>query len=252
MGRVISEFTQGERLGILQQDASYQWLRTTEELFYKDALAVPAVQPGQPDPARHRATRRNAYFRMFGMDLNHGRDGRRSATPTSSRRSPTATSSPRSRSSCARCGGRSRTPTTCWPNNPTDFPAIQDLADRLQNMLTARRGGAVDSAEPRPRGVPGGQPRSVARPDAVVRQPDRPRPGGRRPEPGGATAPDRRARRPSGARPLAQLLHHRSAGLDLISSPSSRATSTPGPARRRWLHRALFATPCRTSSTIGR
>ncbi|MGH8932036.1 MAG: transposase [Egibacteraceae bacterium] len=29
-------------------------------------------------------------------------------------------------------------------NNPTDFPAIQDLADRLENMLTARRGGAFD------------------------------------------------------------------------------------------------------------
>src|SRR4051812_6192158 len=30
MGRVIAEYTQGERLGILQRDEAYQWLRTTE------------------------------------------------------------------------------------------------------------------------------------------------------------------------------------------------------------------------------
>ena len=75
LGRVLAEFAQGERLGILREHASYQWLRTTEELFYKDASPFQPynlVSRIRPDIA---ATRRNAYYRMFGMDLNHGRDG---------------------------------------------------------------------------------------------------------------------------------------------------------------------------------
>ena len=143
MGRIISEYTQGERLGTLQNDASYQWLRTTEELFYKDASPVQPfnlVSRVRPDIA---ATRRNAYYRMFGMDLNHGRDG---ATTYPYVKAPVA-----NREFVATFEEFLR---EVWrgienannqlANNPTDFPAIQDLADRLQNMLTARRGGAYD------------------------------------------------------------------------------------------------------------
>jgi len=73
-GRVIAEYAQGERLGI-PTAPTLQWLRTTEELFYKDASPFQPynlVSRIRPDIA---ATRRNAYYRMFGMDLNHGRDG---------------------------------------------------------------------------------------------------------------------------------------------------------------------------------
>jgi hypothetical protein len=141
-GRVIAEYTQGERLGILQQDASYQWLRTTEELFYKDASPFQPfnlVSRIRPDIA---ATRRNAYYRMFGMDLNHGRDGSPAypyIKPPVANREFVSTFEEFLREVWRAIENANNQ----LASNPTDFPAIQDLADRLQNMLTARRGGDV-------------------------------------------------------------------------------------------------------------
>jgi hypothetical protein len=142
MGRVLTEFTQGERLGVLREPASYQWLRTTEELFYKDASPIQPynlVSRIRPDIA---ATRRNAYYRMFGMDLNHGRDGTPQAyayaKPTAANREFVATFEEFLREvwrATENANNRSGA-------NPSDFAAIADLARRLQNMLTARRGGA--------------------------------------------------------------------------------------------------------------
>jgi hypothetical protein len=143
MGRVISEFTQGERLGILQQDAAYQWLRVTEEVFYKDYSPIQPfnlVSRIRPDIA---GTRRNAYFRFFGFDLNHGRDGGASypyIKPPVANRDFAATFEEFLREVWRAIENANNQ----LANNPTDFPAIQDLADRLQNMLTARRGGAFD------------------------------------------------------------------------------------------------------------
>ena len=143
MGRVLAEYTQGERLGILQIPASYQWLRTTEELFYKDASPFQPnnlVSRIRPDVA---ATRRNAYYRMFGMDLNHGRDGASQpypyVKPTIANRDFVGTFEEflrdvwRAIENVNNFSGA----------NPTDFAAIADLAIRLQNMLTSRRGGAA-------------------------------------------------------------------------------------------------------------
>jgi hypothetical protein len=71
--RILEECTTGERLD-LPSAAGQAWLRTTEALFFSDP------HPGQlasvtstirPDV---RAVRRNAYYRLFGMDLNHGLD----------------------------------------------------------------------------------------------------------------------------------------------------------------------------------
>jgi hypothetical protein len=143
LGKVILEYTQGERLGILQRDAAYQWLRTTEEVFYKDASPVQPfnlVSRIRPDIA---ATRRNAYYRMFGMDLNHGRDGAAGypyVKPPAANRDFVATFEEFLREVWRAIENANN----FLAGNPTDFPAIQDLADRLQNMLTARRGGRFD------------------------------------------------------------------------------------------------------------
>jgi hypothetical protein len=143
MGRVIAEYTQGERLGVLQRNASYQWIRTTEELFYKDASPFQPynlVSRVRPDIA---ATRRNAYYRMFGMDLNHGRDGATGypyLKPPVANREFVATFEEFLREVWRAIENANNQ----LANNPTDFPAIIDLADRLQNMLTARRGGSFD------------------------------------------------------------------------------------------------------------
>jgi hypothetical protein len=71
--KVLEAFIHGEQLGAPTQDSQH-WLRSTEELFYREPapFSITAITSQiRPDL---RATRRNAYFRMFGMDLNHGSD----------------------------------------------------------------------------------------------------------------------------------------------------------------------------------
>jgi transcriptional regulator with XRE-family HTH domain len=69
--RVLYEFLHGEKIGTPLAE-SQNWLRTTEELFYRDPapfLITSVASHIRPDLG---SNRRNAYQRMFGMDLNHG------------------------------------------------------------------------------------------------------------------------------------------------------------------------------------
>jgi len=71
--KVLHEYLHGERLET-PTEQSQRWLRATEELFYSDTppfLAFQLMSYIRPDV---RSSRRNAYYRMFGMDLNHGTD----------------------------------------------------------------------------------------------------------------------------------------------------------------------------------
>jgi hypothetical protein len=71
--RVLHEFLHGETLGV-PTAAAQQWLRNTEELFYHDQPPFSITTTTSHIRADLRASRRNAYWRMFGMDLNHGTD----------------------------------------------------------------------------------------------------------------------------------------------------------------------------------
>jgi hypothetical protein len=71
--RVLDQLLHSEKLGLARQDTQ-KWLRNTEQLWYADPAPfyVPALTSHvRPDLS---ATRRNAYQRLFGMDLNHGTD----------------------------------------------------------------------------------------------------------------------------------------------------------------------------------
>lgn len=69
--RVLQGALFDESLGTLS-DVSLRFLRTTEDLFFRDgnsSLVASITSRLRPDD---RAIRRNAYQRMFGIDLNHG------------------------------------------------------------------------------------------------------------------------------------------------------------------------------------
>ena len=74
--RVIDGFVNGETLGVAS-DESLRWLHTTEALFYRQKIThdhfsnTTLTSDSRSDG---RAIRRNAYYRMLGMDLNHGSD----------------------------------------------------------------------------------------------------------------------------------------------------------------------------------
>jgi hypothetical protein len=76
VGRVIRSFTNGESLGVASSE-SQRWLGTTEALFYRQQSAhdhTAFTTLTSDSRADGRSIRRNAYFRMFGMELNHGTD----------------------------------------------------------------------------------------------------------------------------------------------------------------------------------
>jgi hypothetical protein len=71
--RVVFEYLHGERLEVPSPDTR-AWLRATEDLFLRNlpSGSIGAITSSvRPDLA---ATRRNHYYRLFGVDLNHGRD----------------------------------------------------------------------------------------------------------------------------------------------------------------------------------
>lgn len=69
--RVVHEFLHGEKLGAPSTDTQH-WLRTTEQLFYRDPVPLSATSVQSDIRLDGDATRRTAYQRMFAMDLNHG------------------------------------------------------------------------------------------------------------------------------------------------------------------------------------
>lgn len=71
--RVVLEWLTAERLPIPTQ-ATQRWLHVTEQLFFGSpwAYSIRATTSSlRPDSG---AVRRNAYYRLLGMDLNHGTD----------------------------------------------------------------------------------------------------------------------------------------------------------------------------------
>jgi hypothetical protein len=76
MRRVVQEYAIGERLPQATPQTQ-RWLHTTEELFFAPSgpFSVRSVSSWvRPDDG---AVRRNAYYRLLGMDLSHGtEDGR--------------------------------------------------------------------------------------------------------------------------------------------------------------------------------
>lgn len=136
-GRVVREFLHGEGLGA-PMPGSEHWLRNTEELFYKDPMPsfiASVTSHIRPDL---RATRRNAYYRMFGMDLNHGLDDKKEYPYVKSKAHNSdfaATFEDLLREVWI---GITNVNVTSGAK-PTDDAAIANLAERLHHMLISRR-----------------------------------------------------------------------------------------------------------------
>jgi hypothetical protein len=74
--RVLEEYAYGERLGV-PSDESQRWLRATEQLFFNDNPPFQIYTLATWIRPDIRGVRRNAYHRLFGLDLNHGTDDNR-------------------------------------------------------------------------------------------------------------------------------------------------------------------------------
>lgn len=135
--KVLYEYLHGERLETPSEE-SQRWLRTTEELFYRDTPPFFAFQLTSYIRPDIRATRRNAYYRMFGMDLNHGTDDGRPypyEKPAAANRDFAPTFEAFLREVWR---GIINARNTVGPNT-TDDAAIANLAGRLSEMLKDRQ-----------------------------------------------------------------------------------------------------------------
>jgi hypothetical protein len=144
--RVVDALVHSERLG-MGHEATLRWLRNTELLLYRETAPffIPSVMSAvRPDMG---ATRRNAYQRMFGMELNHGTD---LGGPYPYVKSDSANNDFVSifeeflREVWI---GMVNVNNSSGPK-PTDDAKIAELATRLNNMLLSRRlYGAISETE---------------------------------------------------------------------------------------------------------
>jgi hypothetical protein len=144
--KVISLYVQGEVLGITGDNNidAFNWMMNTEYLFFKhsDSRHLRNITSSlRPD---FESVRRNAYFRMFGMDLAFGN----SNNTAGSNGKPLASNSQfiilfeqflseiwQAYSNIRNTSGA----------NTTDFNNIGDLARKIGEVLRARRGGAFST-----------------------------------------------------------------------------------------------------------
>lgn len=135
--RVVHEFLHGEKLGVPREDTQL-WLRNTEEFFYRDPPPFSITTLSSHIRSDLRASRRNAYQRMFGMDLNHGADDN---TPYPYVKAEAANkefvSTFEELLREVWIGHINRNTTS--GANPTDNTKIEELVHKLHDMLITRR-----------------------------------------------------------------------------------------------------------------
>ena len=145
--RVVFEFLHDEKLGVPgtvprtaavpETAESQKWLRATEELFFRDPPPFFITAITSRVRADIDATRRNAYQRMFGMDLNHG-TGDKSDPYVKAEAASTEFVSIFEEFLREVWIGIENVNNTSGAK-PTDDAKIANLAERLHDMLRTRR-----------------------------------------------------------------------------------------------------------------
>ena len=135
--RVLHQFLHGEQLGVPTAETQH-WLRNTEELFYQNPFPYSVTAVTSDIRSDLRASRRNAYQRMFGMDLNHGTDENQ---PYSYVRSDVANNEfvPTFEEFLREVWVGITNERNTSGSDPTDDSKIGELAEKLHDMLFSRR-----------------------------------------------------------------------------------------------------------------
>lgn len=144
--RLVSEYVHGERLPHATPE-TVRWLRTTEELFFSTPryLTLRSVTSNlRPDDG---SVRRNAYWRFFGMDLNHGMDDGRQYPYTKPEVSNQEFVTLWESLLTEVWRGFTASSPAFAGVDETDDVAIAALVRRLQEMLLARRLNGILSRE---------------------------------------------------------------------------------------------------------
>ena len=135
--RVVHEFMHGEKFGAPTVETLH-WLRNTEELFYRDGPSFFGTALHSAIRADGEATRRAAYQRLLGMDLNHGTSDNKPypfVRAELSNKEFVSTFEELLREVWIGIINASNSSGT----KPTDDAKLRELTETLQQMLLARR-----------------------------------------------------------------------------------------------------------------
>jgi hypothetical protein len=135
--RVVFEFTHGEKFGAAGVETLH-WLRNAEELFYRDGPSFFNTALHSSVRADGEATRRSAYQRLLGMDLNHGTADNKPypfARSDMSNKEFVSTFEELLREVWIGIINAENSSGT----KPTDDDKLKELVQKLQEMLLARR-----------------------------------------------------------------------------------------------------------------
>jgi hypothetical protein len=220
--RVLHEYRHGEKLGTPLDGETQNWLRITEELFYSDPAPFTITDVSSHIRSDLRASRRNAYQRMFGMDLNHGGDDGRPYPYVKAEAANTEFVSTFEEFLREVWVGITYVGATS-SSDPTDDSKISELAEKLHGARVQTSG-----RESVTRGVclrvdDGVVPFLARRPRIADRQ-IAACGGGRC---GEHPVQDRRTRRPARARTRQELLRHRGSDVAL-ADPDRNGDLRPG------------------------
>lgn len=137
--RVLFRFLHGEDLGTPSAH-TVAWLRNTEFLFFRHLPGYQVMSVRSELRPDSEATRRNAYYRMFGMDLSHGTAEDKPYPfhkPGHANRDFVSTLEKLLYEIHHGLVNRSNTSGT----NTTDYASMTNLFQSLRNMLQLRRQG---------------------------------------------------------------------------------------------------------------
>jgi len=136
-GRVLHEYLHGEVLEIASADGQ-KWLRATEDLFFRDAPSFQISTLTSWERPDLRASRREAFYALFAMDLNHGTLDNR-PYPYVKRKAANTDFVSTFEEFLREVWRGIENSTNTSGINATDDAAIANLAQQLLDMLRARR-----------------------------------------------------------------------------------------------------------------
>ncbi len=141
--RLIEKYFIDEELGIASNSQVVNWIENTERLFFKNdnqsSFNIRSLIRPSSD-----STRRNAYWRMFGMDLAFGDiDSKNNSIPFYKSKSSNQQFIPLFEKYLAEIWQGYINARNSSGENKADVNVIKDLATQLRELLIARRGDAA-------------------------------------------------------------------------------------------------------------
>ncbi len=142
--KLIWMFLHDEKLTKADPKA-FAWIMNTEALFYKDSMATPKISGNSGIKPVTEAARRNAYHRLFGMDLAFGDQENKSYEYVKAEFANSAFISLFENFLSEFWQGFINANNTSGQNT-TDYEHLEALGRKIQEMLMSRRSTELDFA----------------------------------------------------------------------------------------------------------